>query len=66
MTCPGHPNEKNKGGNSPAPLPGTSHIQRLMYAKENKPVGTPNIIVKAEWDEIEKWLVSNVDRTPEP
>ncbi len=57
----GHPSEDDGGNKGPAPLPGTRHIERLMWAHANKPPGTPNILVKAEWDKIEAWMAANVD-----
>jgi len=44
-----------------AQLVGTAHRERLMRAGNVNPKGFEHLLVKAEWDEIEKWLVTDVD-----
>ena len=51
----GHPNEKD----GPAPLPNTRHSDRLMVGGSALNPEIPisgNRLVKAEWDESEKWM----------
>jgi hypothetical protein len=44
---------------APAPLIGSPRPERLMYSQHGTVYG--NRLVKAEWDEIEKWMKKNKD-----
>jgi hypothetical protein len=56
----GHP-DQNEGV---APLPGTTHIKRLMCSGSlRKKDGSSCRIVKAEWDAAENWLQQQVDES---
>jgi hypothetical protein len=60
----GHPDKWKAGGDDGgvAPLPGTRHVERLMCSGHRRRTdGTSRRIVKAEWDEAEKWLKSEED-----
>ena len=59
----GHPDSKNEGDQGHAPLPGTSHIDRLMCSGD-KSTSESRILVKGEWDEAEKWMKNEVDGNP--
>ena len=50
---PGHPNDRPNVGR--AALPGTDFSKRLMATFQAGGI-LPKLIVKAEWDEAEKWL----------
>ncbi|MEO5915090.1 MAG: hypothetical protein ABIS50_12720 [Luteolibacter sp.] len=67
MVGSGHPD----GGDGPAPLPGTDHLERLMVDGEKLPhlkvgdvtraIARKHRLVKGEWDAAEIWLRDNVD-----
>jgi hypothetical protein len=64
LVGPGHPDAKATPGYTPdlgrAPLPGTDHTQRLMLSgKAGKYILSGSLLVKAEWDEAEKWMSEN-------
>lgn len=46
-------------GGAPAPLIGSPRLERLMYSEHGTVHG--NRLIKAEWDEIEKWMKKNKD-----
>jgi hypothetical protein len=52
----GHPDQ----GGGPAPLSGTSHLERLMFSNIDQKATAnaldKNLLVKAEWDVAETWL----------
>jgi hypothetical protein len=56
----GHPDQ----GSGPAPLPGTPHMERLMFSnigqKATANAIDKNLLAKAEWDAAEAWLVDNI------
>jgi len=57
----GHPDEG--GGVAPFPsLPLADHQKRLMCSGPNKITGVSRLLVKAEWDIAEQWLIDNPDR----
>jgi len=62
MIAAGHPSDDPKEDeNGPAPLPGTKHSERLMRDGRNNPKGFEHLLVKAEWDEIQRWIKKEED-----
>jgi hypothetical protein len=55
---PGHPNDRKVPGK--AGLPGTDLNRRLMVTFQGNGA-PPKLVVKAEWDEADNWLETNVD-----
>jgi hypothetical protein len=58
----GHPDQ----GEGVAPLAGTAHVERLMFSNIDGKVHAStldeNLLVKAEWDKAEQWLIANPDQ----
>jgi hypothetical protein len=50
----GHPGIKDGSSQGIAPLPGTRHSEMLMRDGNNNPDSDACLLVKAEWDKIEK------------
>jgi len=53
MVGPGHPDQR--GGN--APLPGTDHARRLMCSGGKQGSNPGHLLVKAEWEVAEAWML---------